>query len=231
MDKNYYIIGKNYEQAYELFGSDCQHIVHKCCGKSTIAHLFSSQLHPYPTFTRRTLIMNNLIIILISMTSFAAVQADIRPGERKVVQKDSREAIILYTVFVKILATDYIKSQNSLINNDKNFFDILKMVHYLHGNNRRNVDIDIIKPYVLSIGSQKYLNDYKGLFVFWFDLNHAFTACPSEITYYINKDGRITYLEARSVLKVDDKQVFDRNLLQRFTITRAKFKQRYNRDI
>jgi hypothetical protein len=105
------------------------------------------------------------------------------------------------------------------------------MVHYLHGNNRRNVDIDIIKPYVLSIGSQKYLNDYKGLFVFWFDLNHAFTACPSEITYYINKDGRITYLEARSVLKVDDKQVFDRNLLQRFTITRAKFKQRYNRDI
>lgn len=226
-----YIIGRNYEQAYVLFGSDCQHIVHNCWGKSTIAHHFSSQLHPYPTCNRRTSYMNYLIIILISMSSFGALQADIKPGETKVVVQEFREAINLYTLFVKILSTDYIKSQNSLISNDKNFNDILKMVHYLHGNNRRNVDIDIIKPYVLSIGSEKYLNEYKGLFIFWFDLHHALTACPSEITYYINKDGRITYLEARSVLKENDKQVFDRDLLQRFIITKAKFKQRYNCDL
>lgn len=175
--------------------------------------------------------MKSLIIILMTMSSFGALQAEIRPGETKVVLQDFREAIKLYTIFVKVLATDYIKSQNSLIDNDKNFFDILKMVHYLQGNNRRNVDIDIIKPYVLSLGSGRYLNDYKGLFIFWFDLHHALTACPTEITYYINKDGRITYLEARSVLKRDDKQVFDRNLLQRFTITRAKCKQRNKLDL
>jgi hypothetical protein len=176
--------------------------------------------------------MKNVLIAIITFVSIVtSAMSNPRTGETKVVSKNFKEAIEIYTLFVKILSTDYIKSQNNLIDNDKNFPEILKMVHYVLDENRRNVDLNSIESYVISKGSGKFLNDYKGLFVFWFDLKHALTACPSEITYFFDKNGRITYFEAKDVLKKNDKQIFDRTLLEKFSITKQKFKSRYNREL
>ena len=49
--------------------------------------------------------------------------------------------------------------------------------------------------------------------------------------YLIDENGRLTYFEARNMFKDGDKQVFDRSFLNRFSITKEKFKKEFNRDL
>ena len=89
----------------------------------------------------------------------------------------------------------------------------------------------VIELKVQHFGSEKYLNEYKGLFMFLFNIKHLTSSAPEEIMYTINKDGRITYFEARSMFRKGDKQVFDRSLLSRFLITKGIIKKRFNVDL
>jgi hypothetical protein len=93
------------------------------------------------------------------------------------------------------------------------------------------MDPKLIELKVLFSGSEKYLNEYKGLFMFLFNIKHITSSAPEEITYLIDADGRITYFEARNMFKNGDKQVFDRSLLSRFSVTKEKLKKRFNVDL
>lgn len=175
--------------------------------------------------------MKHLIFIIPLFSFIQFVRADIRPEETKVELKNYKDAIVVYATFVDLLRTEYIRNENSLVSNDKNFFQIRKMISRLLDESKHNLNPSLIEPYAASLGSVQFVNDYKALFVFLFDFKHLLTACPDEVTYYIDASGRITYLEARGIFKEDDKQVFDRDLLKRFSITRKKFKYQYNRNL
>lgn len=175
--------------------------------------------------------MKYIIIIIFFICLLGNMQAHIRSGEKKVNLNNYKDAIVVYATFVDLLRTEYIKNENNLVSNDKNFFQIRKMISRLLDESKHNLNPSLIEPYAASLGSVQFVNDYKALFVFLFDFKHLLTACPDEVTYYIDASGRITYLEARGIFKEDDKQVFDRDLLKRFSITRKKFKSQYNRNL
>ena len=94
-----------------------------------------------------------------------------------------------------------------------------------------NIDPQLIESEVMYYGSEKYLNEYKALFIYLFDLHHITSSSPREIMYLIDENGRLTYFEARNMFKEGDKQVFDRSFLNRFSITKEKFKKEFNRDL
>lgn len=61
-----------------------------------------------------------------------------------------------------------------------------------------------------------------------FDFKYLLSSCPDEITYTLDEQGRILYFEARNVFIKGDIQIFDRALLQRFTVTKGMIKKQYN---
>jgi hypothetical protein len=61
-----------------------------------------------------------------------------------------------------------------------------------------------------------------------FDFKYLLSSCPDEIIYTLDEQPRILYFEARNVFIKGDIQIFDRALLQRFTVTKGMIKKQYN---
>jgi len=87
----------------------------------------------------------------------------------------------------------------------------------------RKTQFNTIESYVNYLGSGRYMNEYKALYAHLLDQEYILYTIPQKVVYYINEKGRITYLEAYGILKKTDDQIFDRSLLQRFSITKQKF--------
>ena len=173
------------------------------------------------------------ISVLIGFLFYAAstaiaTVADIRPGETKVNSKNLNESILVYSAVTHLLTLEYVRIEDNLARSDRNYTTIRNYISALIEESSKNMDPKIIELKVLYSGSEKYLNEYKGLFMFLFNIKHITSSAPEEIMYTINKDGRITYFEARNMFRNGDKQVFDRSLLSRFLITKEIIKKRFD---
>ena len=172
--------------------------------------------------------MKKFIIAVVALLSISLPTfADVRPGETKVNSKNLNESILVYSAVTHLLTLEYVRIEDNLARTDRNYTDIRKYIYGLI-ETPNNIDPKLIELKVLYSGSEKYLNEYKGLFMFLFNIKHITSSAPEEITYTIDKDGRITYFEARNMFRNGDKQVFDRSLLSRFLITKEKLKKRFN---
>ena len=177
-----------------------------------------------------------VISLLIGSLFYAAstaiaTLADIRSGETKVISKSSKESITVYTTFVNLLTIEYVRIEDNLASTDPNYTNIRKYIAGMIKKSAHNIDPQLIESEVMYYGSEKYLNEYKALFIYLFDLHHITSSSPREIMYLIDENGRLTYFEARNMFKDGDKQVFDRSFLNRFSITKEKFKKEFNRDL
>lgn len=175
--------------------------------------------------------MKKFIIAVVALLSISLPTfAEVRPGETKVNSKNLNESILVYSAVTHLLTLEYLRIEDNLARTDRNYTDIRKYIYGLI-ETPNNIDPKLIELKVLYSGSEKYLNEYKGLFMFLFNIKHITSSAPEEITYTIDKDGRITYFEARNMFRNGDKQVFDRSLLSRFLITKEKLKKRFNVDL
>ena len=125
----------------------------------------------------------------------------------------------------KELKDEYIQRYKNR-GNDENFIKIRNAILVTVDEHFYNLDPKLIEKTVYSSGSGKFINEYRALFFYIFSIKHPFSG-PYELTYIINSNGRITYLEARGIFNRTDKQVFDRDLLKRFIVTKQKIKQNY----
>ena len=172
--------------------------------------------------------MKKFIIAVVALLSISLpTLAEVRPGETKVNSKNLNESILVYSAVTHLLTLEYVRIEDNLARTDRNYTNIRKYIYDLI-ETPNNIDPKLIELKVLYSGSEKYLNEYKGLFMFLFNIKHITSSAPEEITYTIDKDGRITYFEARNMFRNGDKQVFDRSLLSRFLITKEKLKKRFN---
>jgi hypothetical protein len=161
------------------------------------------------------------------MISLFLLCTHIKAKETTFTMKDNLKTIDIYSKFIRVLKFEFINFQNQLIDNDANYFEIRNYIYTLL-ENKRNVDPKLIKGYVSALGSSRYYNEYKILFFYMFDFKYLLSACPDEITYTLDEQGRILYFEARNVFIKGDTQIFDRALLQRFTVTKGMIKKQYN---
>ena len=168
-----------------------------------------------------------LALLSITLPSLA----EVKPGETKVNSKNLNESIMVYSAVTHLLTLEYVKIEDNLARSDDNYTTIRNYISALIEGSTDNMDPKVIELRVVHSGSEKYLNEYKGLFMFLFNIKHLTSSAPEEIMYTINKDGRITYFEARSMFRKGDKQVFDRSLLSRFLITKGIIKKRFNVDL
>lgn len=164
----------------------------------------------------------------VIMISLFLLCTHIKAKETTFTMKDNFKTIDIYSKFIRVLKFEFIHFQNQLIDNDKaNYFEIRNYIYTLL-ENKRNVDPTLIKGYVSALGSSRYSNEYKILFFYMFDFKYLLSSCPDEITYTLDEQGRILYFEARNVFIKVDTQIFDRALLQRFTVTKGMIKKQYN---
>ena len=84
------------------------------------------------------------------------------------------------------------------------------------------MDAKLITKYVVSVGSSRFLNEYKALFYTIHNEENLLCMYPDEINYILDDNGRILYFEAKNMLTKGTSQVYDRSLLQRFVITKQK---------
>jgi hypothetical protein len=161
------------------------------------------------------------------MISLFLLCTHIKAKETTFTMKDNLKTIDIYSKFIRVLKFEFINFQNQLIDNDANYFEIRNYIYTLL-ENKRNVDPKLIKGYVSALGSSRYYNEYKILFFYMFEFKYLLSACPDEITYTLDEQGRILYFEARNVFIKGDTQIFDRALLQRFTVTKGMIKKQYN---
>ena len=172
--------------------------------------------------------MKKFIIAVVALLSISLpTLAEVRPGETKVNSKNLNESILVYSAVTHLLTLEYVRIEDNLARTDRNYTNIRKYIYDLI-ETPNNIDPKLIELKVLYSGSEKYLNEYKGLFMFLFNIKHITSSAPEEITYTIDKDGRITYFEARNMFRNGDKQVFDRSLLSRFLITKENLIKRFN---
>ena len=168
--------------------------------------------------------MKKFIIAVVALLSISLPTfADVRPGETKVNSKNLNESILVYSAVTHLLTLEYVRIEDNLARTDRNYTNIRKYIYDLI-ETPNNIDPKLIELKVLYSGSEKYLNEYKGLFMFLFNIKHITSSAPEEITYTIDKDGKITYFEARNMFRNGDKQVFDRSLLSKFLITKEIIK-------
>ena len=164
----------------------------------------------------------------IIMISLFLLCTHIKAKEITIKMKDNLNTIDIYSKFIRVLKFEFIHFQNQLIDNDEaNYFEIRNYIYTLL-ENKRNVDPKLIKEYVSALGSSRYSNEYKILFFYMFDFKYLLSSCPDEIIYTLDEQGRILYFEARNVFIKGDTQIFDRALLQRFTVTKGMIKKQYN---
>lgn len=176
--------------------------------------------------------MKKFVIAIVALLSISLpIFADVRPGETKVTSKNLNESILVYSAVTHMLTLEYVRIEDNLARSDRNYTNLRKYISDLVEEKSSNMDPKLIELKVLYSGSEKYLNEYKGLFMFLFNIKHITSSAPEEITYLIDADGRITYFEARNMFKNGDKQVFDRSLLSRFSVTKEKLKKRFNVDL
>lgn len=176
--------------------------------------------------------MKKFVIAIVALLSISLPTfADVRPGETKVTSKNLNESILVYSAVTHMLTLEYVRIEDNLARSDRNYTNLRKYISDLVEEKSSNMDPKLIELKVLYSGSEKYLNEYKGLFMFLFNIKHITSSAPEEITYTINTDGRITYFEARNMFKNGDKQVFDRSLLSKFSVTKEKLKKRFDVDL
>jgi len=176
--------------------------------------------------------MKKFVIAIVALLSISLPTfADVRPGETKVTSKNLNESILVYSAVTHMLTLEYVRIEDNLARSDRNYTNLRKYISDLVEEKSSNMDPKLIELKVLYSGSEKYLNEYKGLFMFLFNIKHITSSAPEEITYTINTDGRITYFEAINMFKNGDKQVFDRSLLSRFSVTKEKLKKRFDVDL
>lgn len=163
----------------------------------------------------------------IIMISLFLLCTHIKAKEITITMKDNLNTIDIYSKFIRVLKFEFIHFLNQLIDNDANYYNIRNYIYTLL-ENKRNVDPKLIKEYVSGLGSSRYSNEYKILFFYMFDFKYLLSSCPDEIIYTLDEQGRILYFEARNVFIKGDTQIFDRALLQRFTVTKGMIKKQYN---
>lgn len=164
----------------------------------------------------------------VIMISLFLLCTHIKAKETTFTMKDNLETIDIYSKFIRVLKFEFIHFQNQLIDNYKaNYFEIRNYIYTLL-ENKRNVDPTLIKGYVSALGSSRYSNEYKILFFYMFDFKYLLSSCPDEIIYTLDEQPRILFFEARNVFIKGDIQIFDRALLQRFTVTKGMIKKQYN---
>ncbi len=168
-----------------------------------------------------------IVVIMFLINSFPLF-ADSKPGETKIVTNNLHSAILIYSAVTHLLTLEYIRIEDNLSASDRNYTNLRKYIADLVDEKSSNMDPKLIESKVIHTGSEKYLNEYKGLFIFLFNMQYITSSAPEEITYCIDKDGRITYFEARNMFKYGDKQVYDRSLLRRFIITKETIQKRFN---
>jgi glutamate mutase epsilon subunit len=173
----------------------------------------------------------SLIAIAAFLSITFSANAETINDETKVVTETLKESIEVYTTFVLILKLEYYKFQNNLMDNDPNFYKISNIIESIINESKSNMNPTLIEPFVYSAGSGRFINEYKALFICIFNKEFATKSIAKEVTYMIDKNGRIAYLEAKGIFKPDNIQVFDRSLLKRFSVTRSKFKNPFKRDL
>lgn len=172
-----------------------------------------------------------LVLAILLLNISIPALAEVRQGETKIICKDLKESILIYSAVTHLLTLEYVRIEDYLARTDDNYIDIRNYIYALIEESANNMDPKLIELKVRYFGSGKYLNEYKGLFMYLFNIKHITSSAPEEISYTINKDGRVTYFEAKNMFRNGDKQVFDRSLLSRFLITKEKLKSRFNVDL
>lgn len=174
--------------------------------------------------------MKTLLLIIVTLLSIVPpVVSQTNSGERTIIMNNNSETITVYLTVRRMIMNGFVRTHNQLLINDKeNFLKITDHINQLLSDPRNNMNPDIIESYVSHVGSSQYLNEYKGLFVFLFQKSLRFSGIPSELMYVLDSNDRIVYFEARNLFKDGDKQVFDRQLLKKFMVTKSKMKEIYN---
>lgn len=165
-------------------------------------------------------ILLTLTILSISTASFA--KNDVQENN-VVVKNNIDETIEKYISVRRILLTEFRKIKEDLFEKDKeNFQKIQTEIYKVISSDRKNMDAKLITKYVVSVGSSRFLNEYKALFYTIHNEENLLCMYPDEINYILDDNGRILYFEAKNMLTKGTSQVYDRSLLQRFVITKQK---------
>jgi hypothetical protein len=176
------------------------------------------------------IIMKMIILIIVTLLSIVPPAVSQNNSEERTITMDNNsETITIYLTVRRMIINEFVGKQDSLLRNDnENFFKIHNHIDVLLKDCKNNMNPDLIERYVSRVGSKQYINEYKGLFLYLFQKRLRFSGIPNELMYVLDQNDRIVYFEARNLFKDGDKQVFDRQLLQKFMITKSEIKKLYN---
>ena len=174
--------------------------------------------------------MKHIILSIIAIFSLTQpIQSQNNSEERTITMDNNSETITIYLKVRRMIINGFVGIQDSLLRNDKeNFFKIQDHIDLLLKDSKNNMNPDLIESYVSRVGSEHYINEYKGLFLYLFQKRLRFSGIPNELMYVLDQNDRIVYFEARNLFKDGDKQIFDRGLLKRFEVTKSKIKALYH---
>lgn len=156
----------------------------------------------------------------IMMIVFHIVIFNVSIGkEKQYLITDDDKVIYIHTRIIRAIVSDYTKNEHTLIKKDfYKYPQIKNKIYSFVKNNKWNINPEIIRAYVRYHGSEKYLNEYKALYL-RAHKERYFLSIPKECFFKVDDKGRITYYEARNYHTKDSKQILDRSLLKRFFVS------------
>lgn len=130
--------------------------------------------------------------------------------EREYFIKDMNIVLREYMRLNHAIISQYNSYEQVLMKKDfYRYPQIRRKIYGLIQDNKNNIDPETIRAYVRYHGSERYINEYKALFLSLYDKRYSFTL-PKECYYKVDKQGRITYFEARGYYRKSSKRIYDR---------------------
>jgi len=171
-----------------------------------------------------------VLVAGLTLLSCEKNQTTVRTSEKTVIVRNNiDETIEKYISVRRILLTEFYKVKQDLMSKDKdNFYKIQDEIYRITSADRKNMDAKLIIKYVNSVGSGKYINEYKALFYSIHNEQNVLTMYPDELVYTLDNTGRIVYFKAKNMICKGTSQEYDRSLLQRFAVTKQMMKERIN---
>lgn len=139
--------------------------------------------------------------------------------EKEYLITDIDKVIKIHVKVTRSIISEYSINEQTLMKKDfYKFPQIRNKISEYVLKDKWHINPDIIRPYVRYHGSERYLNEYKGLYL-KLHSGRYFLSSPKECYLRIDEKGRITYYEARKYHDKNSKQIFDRELLKRYYVS------------
>lgn len=139
--------------------------------------------------------------------------------EKEYLITDIDKVIKIHVKITRTIVSAYSINEQTLMKRDfYRFHQIRNKIAEYVMKDKWHINPDVIRAYVRYHGSERYLNEYKVLYLKLHSDRYFFSS-PKECYLKVDEKGRIIYYEARNYHHKTSKQILDRDLLKTYNVS------------